>query len=1136
MGNPGGSLARLAGLAGADALASSTLLSDYDYLREISGVSSVTTVPVAGGYGVLFTGSSGVRFVVPDAASDAGWAQESLPDGPSSNLVTGVCGADGTVAAVAVGPDGPGPDILISARTAPAQWSGWAPVAVGDEVPSGSAVTGLITATAHGQSEIIVTLADGSGWRLDPALGAQGWHSIGPLAAGLVAGAVVAGVPGVVTVVPDTANPTLYDLVFYARPYGGGARRLAQGVSLTALTAAEQADSDSLVFIADKGYMSGTTQVSSLNCADPGAGLQVIDAGRTVVAEMAALAATAASPATLFATDTVHGRLHVWRPGISDPGQGLFDLGMPLSSLTPAGGADGLPELVGVDAAARRLHRRWQSPAVGDTPTDAGEWESAEIELPAGQLETRYAHSTLFTLTNTDGVPLGDASVLVYADGLVSLEAGGVTGMAGPQAPLATTTDAGGRVRVTVPTERFSTRKLVVLPAGHPGSALPAVADWFAPDERAMKRMRTLTAADLAPLVPDPANREPVQNALSRIGTANYTDLASPPSAPDTEPWQFTVDATGARFRTLTADEQARHQAVSRLQVAPGGLFDFIDDAFEAIAEAVETAITYTVSAVADGLSMAIDMIIDGVHWAVGATITAVEEGIAAAQAVLAIAGTTFDRIVGFFGWLLGDAKADIWRTKAYFEDLLTGGLSKLAGYAGQAQAASDTLFAGLENTVRSNWDELLSAVGSRPFDDAGPQAIAGTSDVQDVLDDLGSLASWLIDKLIAGNGGFTPDFAVPTALPGQVNDFAQHVTTEVVDRVQDSASAFLDDIGKHASSSQSLGELTLKTVLSLAEESILGVLGVADALTHETLTLVQEALTEAARVLSAPVGPGLAQDLADLMNPEGSEPVSLAGLTALMAAVPATILYKAIYGGVPFPPQGAESGAALVDGTLARRLSGTLMVPWTAVDLYLDLRSAVPVQPEAPSADLRAVNAVFACMFPALIQVLMFPGGFQEEPDTSTAAAVTEVTAWCGAMLPPMFNLIASLATGFEKTARHKDLVGVLFGFGLGALAGNVANLITQTVEGKAEWTDFANGIATPLPAIAKPLALSKPTGLIVLAVIDVVCDLCAAFARVAHSLSHRGRETRNEQQRPDTPDLREPAGQRPQRDKFHL
>jgi hypothetical protein len=1056
----------------------------------------VNAVPTAGGYGVIFTSAGGARFVFPDAGSPAGWTQESLPAELSPTLITGIEGADGVVSAVAIGPDQSNPDVQISTRTAAGTWSAWLPVPVGAGVP-GEPVVGLVSARAGGTAEPVVTLQDGSGWRLDPALGAGGWQSIGQVTAGLVTGAVVDGTAGVVTVVQaDLA----YDLVFYPRPYGTSALTLATGCAVTALTAAEQADGNSLLFTADNGYISGAPRVSMLDCAHRGDRLQVIDAGRTIVSEMVALPSSATAPVTLFATDTGHRRLRTWRAGLSDPDHGMFDLGIPMSSLSAAVGTEGQPELVGVDGPARRLHRLWQTPAVDEPPDDAGQWQSSDIELPAGRLEMRYAHSTLFTLTSADGVPLSDAPVDVYADQVVGLEAGGVSGMAGPHVPLVTTTDAAGRVRVSVPTERFTTCKLVVLPAGTPRAALPEVTGWYAPNARAMRRLRTITAGELAPLVPDPGKRAAVQESLNKIATADFSDLPSPQAAGVYEAWQLTVDADGMRFRTLTEDELAERLALGRPQVSVGGLLDFLDDAFEAIAEAVETAADCTVSVVGKVLSMAIDLVIDGVHWAISAAVQTVEEGVAAVQAVLTLAGTAFDRIVGFFGWLLSEARADIWRTKKQLEALLVDGLTELSGYAGQAQALSDRFFADLTATTRGQWDELLAAVGGERLSGGGTQGRLTANPVQEVIDEFGSLASWMFDKLLAGDGGFVAAVTVPSGLPEKMERFAGSVTNQVYDQLKSRLDEFGDAFARHASSARRLDDLALSIVLELAKEAVLAALGVTDVFAHEGLGLIHDVLTGLTTVLATPVGPGLAQDLADEMNPGDPESLSMAGLAALVAAVPVTVLYKAITGNVPFPRHDAELRSALDDDPFPA-ISGVLMIlPWSIVDTTLDVIAAQPEDSRKVLAFPPALNVLFGSL-PVIAQLLMFPGRFKAPPDVSTTAAKVNVAAWACGAAPPLFNMLVSAGHGFTAGARKKPWVYGFSLLGWVALAMNITNLVMKERGSGAGPADYISGIAAPLPVALKPLAGLSPMSSAALFVTDAVCDFVAGMARISQS-----------------------------------
>jgi hypothetical protein len=1080
---------------GVKAAITSKLIADEVPVGELAGNTDITTVPLAdGSFALLFLSTLGHgHFVRPDRGSASGWTQEELPSSLSLGQLVGWSNAAGIPQVFAIGPNTWAPDLFSTTRASDGTWSRWAQIPPSAAVPE-ARIADLAVITAAGVSDLVVITDDGSAWAVVPSTGS--WTRVGRAAPRLIAGAVVAGAPGFVAVV-ESNDPLAFDIVFYPRPYGGTRRTLAAGVRVNALTAAESASGASAIFFSDRGNLSGKTGTWMIDGATPGAAPTLID-DRTPIAEMTAAHATHDVPVTLFAAG-IDGRARFWQPGMSAADKGLFNLGWRVGDLALGFGAGGLSELVAVEPGTLRVRRFRRSAAA-----PSAEWVVEEVELPGKRFTTRYAHTTVFTVTGPGGDRLTNLPVDLYADERVDVNLGDRVAIAGPLEPIATTTDATGRLRVTVPTESMSTRKLRVVPRDRARGRRSATDDWVVPNAAIRRRMATLKADDLTPLVSDARTREDVAKALNRIGSAPVIDDPTARRAPAVSPgWRLTIDTTGTRFEELDRHELAAAFGAHRHPASDAtGIFDFFEHVFEAIAEGVTTAVTWTVETITEGLNVLIHAVIDGVTWVANRVINLVQSAITAAESVLRAVKVVFEQLVSFFGWLLSEARKDIWYTKNALERIALKGLAQLPDLCRRGDAASHELFSQIEKWVEANFDGAIAAVTGLSLSPPELESANAPSPIRDLVAEVESTASWLWDKLMSLGGG-VDGAVVPREIVDRFARFLESLSSDVVVIIRNQLDRFVEAVRGYASSVDDLGHLLLATLLTAAKDLILALLRVADSVVHAFLMLIADTLDlVTAKILMAPGADWITQGLYELVNPGPSEDITILRVACLLLAVPGTIAWRAAYGRPFREPELVSSDFKKPNEW--QILSGwTHMIAWTYADLFIDRTPSQPPRPIPPppppaTPQKRLEIGALVIGMPLLLHFLMQPGGPGSSFDATTPVEKAQRLAWWCGLFPVGYSLGVALLTQFAAGPRHPSFVAGLAVGNAFVLGMNLNRAITMQQSHEADAWDWTGSIAGPIPGIAKPIAWVQPYGRPALWVTDVVCDVTTGLAKI--------------------------------------
>jgi len=1065
---------------------SGELMDDYVFASDLTQASEISVIRTPGAANRLFyLGGSAVMSLFQDPDSDTGWTEEELGQ-PLNGLgkVRGAQIADGTVLAFGIGINQASPDLYVARKPSGGAWSGWQRIAVSDSVPDFTYAAAIDLVVANGSATLFALLrptpGHGSGsrglWRVDWQAADPVWTRIAHSDQMVMESCTVPGVGvGLLFANRNSGNPNLVDLFHLAAPFAGDPKPLSTGISYTDL-AVGNSGGRSFVVIADNGRSSGSTAISVLDCAQLATGFVTVD--RTLTATALVVTDEGATPMAIFALDE-RNRVNVIDRGGASGWLPPFNLQLVCASLAAGAGPQGQSELYAW-IPGKGLYRKWRSPAIrGDAP-GPGPWSEEPILYRAvnSRMVRQKTYATTIAVYDSNGAPMTNRDVNLRASQIVSVTAAGQIVLLGPDHDTILQTDAAGRIRLTAPASSLSTCEFSVSLPG----IMAAEEDFkLQPNAKVQRRLAGLSEAQiktlLNPKFSDSAAHvhQAIQAAMAPMKSVDgYRTVRHRPGGRhchrtpiDTtglEAFRFDVGPEGARFTPLTAAEADS----ARAELGVEGFFEFFEDVIDALGHAIETVVdivgTFVVKPLVGAISIALDFVVDGIHYATEVLIDAVEQAFQAVDAVFDLVLTPFTALYDFFAWLLKDASADIWKTKAYFQDQLRSTVSQLATLAGQGAGLSGAFFATIETEVDRAFREVeskLSGVNLNTAIKAGPSArdLGGAGEIfEDVVDGLNAAASWLRDKVEQALFGASIPIELPESMATAFARLLTEMGEAVTQTVKDAIDGFTASLETLAGNSASFAGMALAGLLDAVRQAVLAVLKILDQLAQKALTLIHDNLGPATKlILGAPIASPLMAAVYDLLDPGTSEVATVEGTLCLLCAFPATILYRAITGERPFA--GLAETSSVSDQTRTPDLiwSGLVAVfMWTGTDFAADADYG-------PPSKITLLSLVFV---PALMNGLARP---QTQIPPNGPVEKARFTGWILGFVSPLVVLIWAGSTKFKAGPRGPLSGQIILSIVAAATMG--VNIWQIAVADDLHFVDYAILMGGPVSGLAKPL-----------------------------------------------------------------
>lgn len=573
----------------------------------------------------------------------------------------------------------------------------------------------------------------------------------------------------------------------------------------------------------------------------------------------------------------------------------------------------------------------WQS--------DSGNWQDTPVEVPtSGQVEEYISYSTDVQVLDAAGAPVPKATIQIRASAQTQITVNGGFYTVDPRTPATLTASAAGTLSVTqqtntlvIPTLQFdivqiSTDPLAVQQfagvqdqlATVSGTALmdakKADGSYLLAEEyrnkdttdslaRACNEAMAITAMAARPK-PDAVMlaRQGHKRGVGTIARGKLADLHRIMVDPAREGphWQLDFSTGQARFRTLTAAEaralvlekQARHPTPDHA----GGFLDWIGsigDFIAGIADKVIDVIDTVVTAVGDAIQAVITFIVDGVTYIFNTVVDFIEQAFDLVQVVFARVKAFFVDLFEWLGFLFN--WGDILRTHKALLYTANQFLDFLPLAVGGVQRIIDTGIATVQSEITQIFDHLVAAVGGDSLggyvDSNTPSAPTFSSSNANNI-----VLSSTIDN--AAGASYVP---INPSTMGPF-DAVRKLIEQLVDAVEgqpafQQALDYMKNLG--GSPDQifvQLASALLRVVQGLAQAMIAGVQVVVDAL----LQLVQQFIVGIKSVLNDQWDIPFVTAFYGWLT-DGSQ-LTLLDLLCLILAIPATVLYKAMYSAAPFP------------------------------------------------------------------------------------------------------------------------------------------------------------------------------------------------------------------------------------------
>ena len=582
-------------------------------------------------------------------------------------------------------------------------------------------------------------------------------------------------------------------------------------------------------------------------------------------------------------------------------------------------------------AQATMLQMVWQA--------TSGNWQTTRVEVPtSGQVDEYVSYSTDLLIFDAAGALVPNAFVQVTASAEAEIIVNGASYTVSPTKPANLTASAAGAITVTQQTNCLAIPTLEFNIGAVPSQSVAV--QQFA---EVQEKLDTVTGSDLmnakltdgSYMLPE-AYRTPESTnslaqacnetmAITKTGTeqlansllfsrqgkrpgvgvipkgsvANLARIAVDPTK-ESAHWQLSFSEGSVAFRKLTANEahalilekQARNRSLSDAD----GFLDWlgsIGDFIAGVAEGLVRVVDTVISTIGEGVRAVISFIANGVEYIFDTIVDYVEQAFDLVEVFFAQVTIFFDKLFQWLGFIFN--WGDILRSHQAIAYTANQYLGFLPLAVSGIQKTFDGAIANIQTQIAAFFDRLVAEVGggtlggyvntNTPSEPAFSSANSNNIVLNSTLENASGATYAPINP--SSNGPF---------------DNVLQLIQQLVDSVESNpafqqALNYMTNLG--ASPDQIFVQLLsalLRVIQGLAQAMIAGVQVVVDAV----LQLVQAFLTGIKSLLNEEWKIPFVSDFYSWLT-DGSS-LTLLDLLSLIVAIPATVLYKVMYGKAPFP------------------------------------------------------------------------------------------------------------------------------------------------------------------------------------------------------------------------------------------
>ncbi len=370
--------------------------------------------------------------------------------------------------------------------------------------------------------------------------------------------------------------------------------------------------------------------------------------------------------------------------------------------------------------------------------------------------------------------------------------------------------------------------------------------------------------------------------------------------------WRFSVASGAAQFQTLSAnDAQVHLQSLRATSRQVGGFVDFVTslgDLAAGAAQGLVDIIETTVTTVDNAIDAAVQFVVDGVTYLFEAAIDAVEQLFDVAEAVFAQVKVFFQTLYEWLGFIFN--WADIVRTAKAMNYTVNQFLGFFQGAVGGMQAFFDQGMGELQATLNSLFNQAIQSMGGasvgghadshEPDDPQVQGALSNNPIFNALLDNANAMQpSAALSRALAAartNVGDDPFAAIEQAL---------QTSTTISTTSHASFAPMQDCLTTMGSAHSHVFSSLLQGMLAVVRDLIQAVLSGLQTIVDQLLQLLQTMMSAFTSALNEDWNVPILSPL--FAHATSGMPMSTVNLISLVMAIPATVLYKAVYDKAPF-------------------------------------------------------------------------------------------------------------------------------------------------------------------------------------------------------------------------------------------
>jgi hypothetical protein len=777
-------------------------------------------------------------------------------------------------------------------------------------------------------------------------------------------------------------------------------------------------------------------------------------------------------------------------------------------------------------------------------------WFTTQMAVPAAA-NANPTQTTTYTqeliLQDDQGLPVPSSPVTLYADRKAVIVANGLSYHIGPNEPVLVESDARGAVTVATAVTALSAPSLgAALGNSLSASGTPT---WFRADVRVHQRLAgqdptfpmtgaSLQAAGLLPAAMSPSDATQVAQTITTLGAAaaNLAPSVSRATRAALPDACFELDFTQPGrlvWRELDPELFGRTAAGS----AVGGWFsDIVGDVIHFFKQTVDQVKTIAVSIV-NGVA---NLAINGIAYALN-TINEIVDGI---ELVLKKIATLFKEVIEIIKVIIAWLRMlfewdDILRTHTVIKYYVNSVFTNLKNSDQQAVSLIQSEFSALQSKVTKGVNQIATVFGNQSFNGfisrqpGGSSSSLAAQSYRTTFNDHAVRCNYALTKAQQHFAGAT---GLPTTLAAAVDSgsFANliNMIQQQVSSLQASTAKLQALLQIQTSDPTKLFDLAAAGFLEAAAEVITFILDVIEDIAVALLNLIGGAITALQDALNADIDIPIISWLykyvitGTIMDP--GDDLTILDLLCLILAIPATILYKVLFGGasasppftsaqvsaitsspIPWPSLSsirtkAAPGTMTPTQEILLALGGITYFLYAFCDMGIDAYAAAEEGGQDPFATFLSWTGI---VLGAVILGLTVPYTVlsKSEADWSEADKAT-LTYWAFGFGPILLNIAFSTLSSVKAESRFLPVVGpiALTIFGAMVLGIGVWATVEQALDSSYQngWTEAGNIIA-PIPtSCAWLLPLTDATDGIsagFLVGIAAVCDFGALVTTVA-------------------------------------